>query len=71
MLFSDFISGHCRTVTLTPRSLRRGVRAGAIGVLLLGGLNMLGVVGLRNGALGMPFRGAERRQTIIIRNLLC
>lgn len=45
-------------LTLTPRSLRRGVRAGAIGVRLLGGLNILGVVGLRNGALGIPLRGA-------------
>ena len=52
-------------VTLTPRSLRRGVRAGAMGARVLGGLNMLGAVGLRNGALGIPFRGAERenRQT--------
>lgn len=42
------------------------MRAGAIGVLLLGGLNMLGVVGLRNGALGMPFSGAEKRKKTII-----
>lgn len=66
MLCSDFITSHCYTVTLTPLSLRRGVRAGAIGVLLLGGLNMLGVVGLRNGALGMPFSGAEKRKKTII-----
>lgn len=45
-------------VTLTPLSLRNGVRTGAIGVRLLGGLNMLGAVGLRNGALGIPLRGA-------------
>lgn len=44
--------------TLTPLSLRNGVRAGAIGARLLGGLNMLGAVGLRNGALGIPLRGA-------------
>lgn len=49
---------HWVRLTLTPRSLRRGVRAGAIGVRLLGGLNILGVVGLRNGALGIPLRGA-------------
>lgn len=45
-------------LTLTPRSLRRGVRAGAMGVRLLGGLNMLGAVGFLNGALGIPFSGA-------------
>jgi len=45
-------------ITLTPLSLRRGVRAGAMGVRLLGGLNILGAVGLRNGALGIPLRGA-------------
>lgn len=45
-------------LTLTPLSLRRGVRAGAMGVRLLGGLNKLGAVGLRNGALGIPLRGA-------------
>ena len=47
----------CR-LTLTPLSLRSGVRGGAMGVRLLGGLNILGVVGLRNGALGIPLRGA-------------
>lgn len=45
-------------ITLTPLSLRRGVRAGGMGVRLLGGLNILGVVGLRNGALGIPLSGA-------------
>lgn len=44
-------------VTLTPLSLRSGVRAGVMGVLLLEG-NILGAVGLRNGALGIPFSGA-------------
>lgn len=46
------------SVTLTPLSLRSGVRAGVMGVLLLEG-NMLGAVGLRNGALGIPFSGAD------------
>lgn len=49
------------SVTLTPLSLRRGVRAGAIGVLLLVG-KMLGAVGLRKGALGIPFSGANVRE---------
>lgn len=44
--------------TLTPLSFRRGVRGEAMGVRLLGGLNKLGAVGLRNGALGIPLRGA-------------
>lgn len=43
--------------SLTPLSFRRGVRAGVMGVRLLGGLNMLGAVGLRKGALGIPLRG--------------
>lgn len=45
-------------VTLTPLSLRSGVRVGVMGALLLEG-NMLGAVGLRNGALGIPFSGAD------------
>lgn len=57
--------------TLTPLSLRRGVRAGAIGVLLLGGLNILGVVGLRNGALGIPFSGAVRANRDEISFCMC
>lgn len=52
-------------ITLTPLSLRKGVRAGAIGVRLLGGLNILGAVGLRNGALGIPLRGAANCDTYI------
>lgn len=55
--FSGSVFWNCN-LTLTPLSLRRGVRAGAIGVRLLGGLNILGAVGLRNGALGIPLRGA-------------
>lgn len=46
------------SVTLTPLSLRSGVRVGVMGVLLLDG-NMLGAVGLRKGALGIPFSGAD------------
>lgn len=56
---------------MTPLSLRRGVRAGAIGVLLLGGLNILGVVGLRNGALGIPFSGAVRADRGINITFVC
>ena len=52
------MTSHEARCTLTPLSFRRGVRAGAIGVRLLGGLNILGAVGLRNGALGIPLRGA-------------
>lgn len=47
------------------------MRAGAIGVLLLGGLNILGVVGLRNGALGIPFSGAVRANRKIINYHFC
>lgn len=31
-----------------------------MGARLLGGLNKLGAVGLRNGALGIPLSGAEK-----------
>ena len=55
--------------TLTPLSLRNGVRAGAIGVRLLGGLNMLGAVGLRNGALGIPLRGAGDIKQVLLAGL--
>lgn len=53
-------------ITLTPLSFRRGVRAGVMGVRLLGGLNMLGAVGLRKGALGIPLRGAEGHRAPMI-----
>lgn len=59
------VPGMWCTVTLTPLSLRSGVRAGVMGVLLLEG-NMLGAVGLRNGALGIPFSGAEEMKSRII-----
>lgn len=61
--FSGNIIKSC--ITLTPLSFRKGVRAGAIGVRLLGGLNILGAVGLRNGALGIPLRGAANIDTCI------
>ena len=60
MLGNDRAERDGAMVTLTPLSLRSGVRAGAMGVRLLGGLNMLGVVGLRKGALGIPLRGAGK-----------
>lgn len=56
--------------TLTPLSLRNGVRGGAIGVRLLGGLNMLGAVGLRKGALGIPLRGAGDIETSFVSRTL-